>query len=190
MLDYLNPVSDKFILKTIIDYLNPFSDNFILKSVIDFLGNIISYINPFSDNFLGKKIVESLQGVLEYLFVPDNTLINEKIEDIKLRFSFVDNVKQTINEITNIVYDENNSPTLSITVPENRTGIREIEVINLSWYANYKTYGDTIICCFVYAFFFWRIFIKIPAILSGTAGNVDNVVGNFVRIGGKEGKDK
>lgn len=154
-----------------------------LKGVIDFLGNIISYVNPLSENFLGKKIVELVRDVLVDIFVPDNELINSKIENIKSRFAFVDNVKQTINEVTSIVYDENNSPSFSVTVPENRTGITKIEIINLSWYAPYKQYGDTIICCFVYAFFFWRIFIKLSGIISGTSGSVSDIVSSSFKIG-------
>lgn len=197
MLDYINPLSEEFILKDvlsflvdILSYINPFSDNFLLKGVLDFLSNIISYINPFSDNFLGKKIIEMLQGVLEYLFVPDNSLINEKIEEIKSRFAFVDGVKQTINEVTNIVYDENSSPSLSINIPDNKTGITKMTIIDLSWYTKYKNYGDTIICCFIYAFFFWRIFIKLPNIIGGHAGSVSSIIDSGIKIGGKESRSK
>lgn len=76
MASFLNPFSEKFILKSIIDglvnildYINPFSENFILKGVLDFLGNIISYINPFSENFFGHKIIEMFQNLFTFLFV-------------------------------------------------------------------------------------------------------------------------
>lgn len=208
MLDYLNPLSDNFILKSIIDYLNPFSENFILKSVLDFLGNILSYLNPFSENFIlkgvlnflgdilnylnpfsenffGKKIVEWILDILEFLFVPDTTEMNEKIESIKSKFAFIDDIKETINNVTDVVYDENNSPSLSIPIPDNRTGITNVEVINLSWYSKFKSYGDVVITCFTYAIFFWRIYIKLPGIINGTAGSVEGVV-DVSKRGGKE----
>lgn len=191
MLDYINPFSENFILKGVLEalqYINPFSENFIFKDFFRNIGDILSYINPFSENFFGWKIIDGIKGVLEDLFIPDNSLINDKIEEIKSRFSFINGVKQTINDITTIVYDENNTPTLSISIPENRTGITQVEVINLGWYSKYKTYGDAIICCFAYAFFFWRIFIKMPNIINGSAGETSGIVSDGVRIFGKENK--
>ena len=48
-----------------------------------------------------------------------------------------------------------------------------VNVIDLTWYAPYKQYGDVVICCFAYAFFFWRIFINLSNIISGAGGTVD-----------------
>ena len=53
----------------ILDYINPFSENFILKSVLEFLDNILSYINPFSENFIGYKIVDLFKNLFSTLFI-------------------------------------------------------------------------------------------------------------------------
>ena len=47
--------------------------------------------------------------------------------------------------------------------------------MDLSWYAPYKNYGDTIIAGFIYVFFLWRIFINLPNIISGGAGSVNDI---------------
>ena len=59
------------------------------------------------------------------------------------------------------------TPSMTINIPNNRTGITQLTVIDLSWYAPYKTYGDLLITVFVYIFFVWRVFAHIPEILHG-----------------------
>ena len=49
-----------------------------------------------------------------------------------------------------------------------------VKVIDFSWYAPYKTYGDLVLTGFVYAFFLWKLFIKSPNIIHGLGGSVDN----------------
>ena len=56
---------------------------------------------------------------------------------------------------------------------ENKWISGQVKVIDFSWYAPYKELGDTIICCFAYAFFYWRIFIHLSDIISGSGGSVD-----------------
>ena len=34
-------------ITSVVDYLNPFSEKFILKGIIDTLANILDYLNPF-----------------------------------------------------------------------------------------------------------------------------------------------
>lgn len=196
MLDYLNPLSDKFILKTIIDYLNPFSENFILKNVLSFLGsivdyinpfsenfilkgvldflaNILSYINPFSENFFGKKLVELIGELLTNLFVPSENCFEPIQYVFKDKFAFVDSIKTMISSIENMINNINQTPSLKIDIPDNRTGINELVVIDLSWYAPFKNYGDIVITGFCYVFFIWRLFCRLPNILHGLGSSGD-----------------
>lgn len=53
-MDYLNPFSEKFILKgiinaiaTLLDYLNPFSENFILKTLFTWIGDFFNALFDF-----------------------------------------------------------------------------------------------------------------------------------------------
>lgn len=196
MLDYLNPVSDKFILKTIIDYLNPFSENFILKSVIDFLGNIISYINPFSenfllkgvldflsniisyinpfsDNFLGKKIVEMIGDLLTKLFVPSEDKILALKNVVSEKFAFIDSIKIAINSLENMFNNVGSFPKYTIDI-DSKYYKGELTVIDLEWYSQYKPYGDIVITAFAYLFFLFRLSADLPNILSGV-GTVSDV---------------
>lgn len=112
---------------------------------------------------------------LKILFVPDSSFIEEKVNSIKDKFDFVDSVKLTINDITSVITNEDNVPVFYVSVLDNKWGIEgQVKVIDLSFYAPYKTYGDAIICCFAYAFFFWRVFINLSNIINGVGGTINS----------------
>lgn len=119
---------------------------------------------------------------LKILFVPESSFIEEKVNSIKDKFLFVDSVKLTINDITSVITNEESRPVFYVSVFDNKWGIEgQVKVIDLSFYAPYKSYGDTIICCFAYAFFFWRVFINLSNIINGVGGSI-NTVSNIVKF--------
>lgn len=75
-----------------------------------------------------------------------------------------------------ILTNDENVSSFYVSVLDNKWGVEgQVKVIDLSFYAPYKEYGDTIICCFAYAFFIWRIFIKLSGIISGVSGSINNL---------------
>ena len=116
------------------------------------------------------------------MFVPESSFIGEKVNSIKDKFLFVDSVKLTINDITSVITNEESIPVFYVSVLDNKWGIEgQVKVIDLSFYAPYKSYGDTIICCFAYAFFFWRVFINLSNIINGVGGSI-NTVSNIIKF--------
>ena len=71
----------------VLDWLNPVSDNFILKKLINLITIILDYLNPFSENFFGKKLVELIGDLLKYLFIPSDDYFSSNFENIKTNFS-------------------------------------------------------------------------------------------------------
>lgn len=175
IIDYLNPFSENFILlklwdflTTIIDYLNPFSDNFILKKLWDFLLTIIDYLNPFNENFFGYKLIELFSDLLEFLFIPSEDRINGLVNTVTGKFTFIETIKIAINSFEDIINNLGNSPSLSLTLSATPyTPEQEVKVIDLSWYAPFKPYGDVVITGFIYLFFLWRLFALLPNIING-----------------------
>ncbi len=47
--------------------------------------------------------------------------------------------------------------------------------MDLSWYSRYKPMGDTIITAFVYGFFIWRFYCRLPELIRGAGIITDNV---------------
>lgn len=175
IVNYLNPFSDNFILKSvveflgsIINYLNPFSDNFILKSVLEFLGNILSYINPFNDNFFGYKLIELFKNLFVEIFVPSEDSIQGLIDVVKSKFSFVDSIKIAVNSIKDMLSGVNGSPKLTFNVDSSYyTG--NVTILDMSWYSKFKPYGDLVFTGFAYLLFVYRIYFKLPSIISGSS---------------------
>lgn len=149
----------------ILNYLNPLSEDFILKDLLD-------WINPFSENFFVYKLIELLGDLLEFLFIPSQERLNAFPNLINSKFAFIDSIKYSINSIKDILSGLGNPPVITVPVKETSfTEKGEIEILNLSWYAPFKSYGDLIITGFAYALFIWKLFIAIPGIINGFPGS-------------------
>lgn len=109
------------------------------------------------------------------MFVPSEDCINNLINSVKSKFGFIDTINNTINIVEDMFNNTESLPKLELTLPDNKWYNGKITVIDLSWYAPYKTYGDLIISSFIYVFFLWRIFINLPNIISGVGGSSNDV---------------
>lgn len=179
ILDHINPLSDNFFLKGLLDvlgtgfsYINPLSDNFIFKGFFEAIGNILSFLNPFSENFFGYKIIELLKDALKFLFIPSEDRINGLINAFTSKFEFIDSIKISINSMKDMFNNIGNAPKLHLNLGKTKyTPEGNYTIIDFSWYAPYKAYGDLVLTGFIYAFFLWRLFISIPNIINGTGGS-------------------
>ena len=190
-LSYINPFDENFILKDLLSWLNPTSEDFILKQLWDFLANIISYINPFDENFFGYKIIDLLNELFNFLFVPSEDVINGLVDSVKSKFSFIDTIKSSISDVEDVLVGAEPVPTLKIHVNETEyTQEQDLTIVNLAWYVPFKKYGDIILTGFIYVFFFWRIYISIPNIISGAGGAISDVPDIYSKFNGKGGNSK
>ena len=168
----------------ILSYLNPLSENFILKDLLDWL-------NPMSENFFVYKLIDLFSELLNFLFVPSEDIINNLVDSVKSKFSFIDTIKSSVSDVEDILVGAESVPTLKIHVNETKyTQEQDLTIINLAWYVPFKKYGDIILTGFIYAFFFWRIYISLPNIISGSGGAVRDVPDIYSRFTGKGGSNK
>ncbi len=101
--------------------------------------------------------------------------MNNLISSVTDKFRFVDTVKNTIEEYKVMFSSVETLPKMYINLPENKWLSGEILLIDLAWYAPFKQYGDLIISAFIYVFFVWRIFIKLPNIIGGFGGQIEMI---------------
>lgn len=47
-----------------------------------------------------------------------------------------------------------------------------VAVLDMTWYSRYKAAGDAFLSGVIWIFFLWRVFIKLPSIISGVGGTV------------------
>lgn len=148
-----------------------------------------SYDITVSNDFtgLGSIISTAVQGVLTACFVPDEALTMSKITAMKEYFKFTDDMENIITDFKNTVFFITPNPILKIPVGKSRSekynyGIGNYIIIDVSWYAEYKDFGDKVILAFAWAFFIWRLYVLLPGIISGSVGgffqlkDVDNEI--------------
>lgn len=125
---------------------------------------------------LSDIISNAVEGLLIKLFVPDETLVLDKVGNIKLYFAFIDDIKDYINIFTDKVFGITPSPYFHIPIGHERSkynyGLSKEIIIDVSWYSEYKNYGDKIITAICWGFFLWRMFIRLPDIISGSGGSI------------------
>ena len=107
------------------------------------------------------------------MFVPSEERITALTDTVSSKFDFVDSIKIAVDSLVDIVNNVGNAPKLNIQVGATKYTDETSVVIDFSWYKPFKSYGDLVITGFCYAMFLWRLFIKLPAIISGGAGNVE-----------------
>ena len=157
----------------LVDWLNPFSENFILTKIINGIASILEYLNPFSEKFFGNKIVELLKDALNFLFVPSEERLNAIPNTVKSKFAFIDDIKTAVNSISDLLNSTGNPPVITVNVGSTKyTDAANIKVVDMSWYAPYKPYGDLVATGFAYVFFIWYIFINLPGIIMGSSGTI------------------
>lgn len=77
-----------------------------------------------------------------------------------------------------IINNVGNSPKLTINVGATKyTEAQKLTILDLSFYEDYKPYGDIILTGFIYIMFLWRFFISLPNIINATGGTI-YLVGN------------
>lgn len=116
-------------------------------------------------------MIDLLGDLLENLFVPSEEKINGIINIIKNKFNFIESIKIAANSLFDIIKNVGNSPKLTVNVNKTKyTDSQSLTVLDLSWYAPYKPYGDLVLTGFIYAMFIWRFIISIPNIINGSGG--------------------
>lgn len=171
-------------LGNILDFLNPASENFFGKQFLNALGSILDFLNPFSENFFGTKIVNAIGDLLKSLFVPSEESIKNLRDTFNDKMGFVDKINIFINSVKDMINNITTSPSITIDVPDNDYGINEITVIDLTWYAKFKPYGDMVITGFAYIMFIWHMYNALPNILNG----VSSVTSDFIKISSSDDK--
>ena len=126
---------------------------------------------------------------MKSLFVPSEERITALTNTVSSKFDFVDSIKLAIDSLVDIVNNVGNVPKLNIKLGATKYTNETAIVIDFSWYKPFKAYGDLVITGFVYAMYLWRLFIKLPGIISGSGGNID-VADGHISLVSKRGGSK
>lgn len=125
---------------------------------------------------LQKAIEGAIAAPLQAAFVPDEDKVRLFFDDFNHKFSFVDDMKTNIENVKKYVFGVTPSPILKIPIMKTESkydyGFGDYFIIDVSWYAKYRPYGDLVILAFAWLMFIWRVFISLPGIISGSPGSM------------------
>lgn len=107
--------------------------------------------------------------MLKALFIPSTERFTALQNVFTSKFAFIDSIKYAIQALGNIFNNLGNAPKLVIHM-NNQYINDDVTILDMSWYAPYKNYGDLVLTGFIYAFFLWRLFITLPSTISGSGG--------------------
>ena len=121
---------------------------------------------------LPQLIAEKVETLMKSLFMPDEDAMNEKINSIKDRFSFIDDITGIGEEITGFLEnaDGSTAPTFKVDLSK-YTGSygwgNTVIVIDFAWYSKFKPIVDTIVAGMIWITFLWHLYKRIPEIIAG-----------------------
>lgn len=143
---------------------------------------------------LGDIIVVAISAALSDLFVPDADATKAKLGDMREYFKFKDDIIGAFDDLKTMIFGITPSPILKIPIGSETSkynyGFGSYIIIDISWYAPYKQFGDKIILAICWALFIWRLYIKLPGIISGAEGSIvatDKAYDRYTRTNSKKG---
>lgn len=152
-----------------------------------------NYNITVQNNYTGLEgiISRAVEGVLTKLFVPDQDAALQKVGDMKGYFVFTDEVGDSVKELKTFLFGIAPSPVLKIPIGNVSSdrynyGFGDYITIDVSWYSRYKQFGDKVILAVVWALFLWRLFLKLPGIISGAEGSIMSANNSYQKFSGRE----
>lgn len=126
---------------------------------------------------LDDIISKSVGGVMTDMFIPNAPDTLEKVGEMQEYFEFKDDVIRAVDDLKTMIFGITPSPILKIPIGKTTSkkynyGTGNYIIIDVSWYAPYKQFGDKVILAIAWALFLWHLFLKLPGIISGTEGSI------------------
>lgn len=143
------------------------------KTVNDLLGGSGS-ISDITNSISSSDWATSLEEEDKSSITEAPQKIGGAFDNIFGMFSFVDNIKSSVLTIYNIINSTDVAPRFSINIDSDYLK-GDCIVVDLSWYAPYKNYGDNVICMFFYLGFIWHVFTKLSSIINGVDSSYSTV---------------
>ena len=148
-----------------------------IRSIPDAIAEVVTSIQSFS-NSMNDKIADAVaetKAAIESLVVPDEDYLSDKIAALCEEFAFADSIVRTTHQLGNILVGVTTEPPVIYIDLGSTRGSYDIggvvPFLDLRWYAEYKPTVDAIISAFLWVCFIWRMFLKLPGIINGAAGD-------------------
>lgn len=120
-----------------------------------------------------EMIGEKVRLLLTEFFVPDEELMNERLQSLRSEFAFVDSIAGYGDHLLNTLQGASGkAPSFTIDFGKARgkyIKTSQTVTIDLSWYDEYKPMVDNILSGLIWMTFLWHMYKKIPDIIHGNS---------------------
>lgn len=147
------------------------------------LGATIADILEFLSNFWSMSL-QALRSLGDYIlngiksiFVPSEDFITAKVESLRARFDWINPFVIFAKNISGELFSTE-PPVIYIHLDDAEGSYNyggTIPFLDMRWYARYKEQGDLILSGFLWALFAWRMYLKLPGIISGASGTIGHI---------------
>lgn len=168
----LQPV--KWIWEKIETTFAPLLDPEVRRAPFDWIWGKIEPIPGIITDAVSDAATDVKEAV-QSLVVPDKDYLSDKVAALCAEFAFADAIVRTAQALhlglANIATEP---PVIYIDLGAFRGDYNiggRVPFLDLRWYAEYKPTVDIIISAFLWICFAWRIFMKLPGIISGMPGD-------------------
>lgn len=148
-----------------------------IRAIPDAIAEVVTSIQSFS-NSMNDKIADAVaetKAAIESLVIPDEDYLSDKIAALCEEFAFADSIVRTTQQLGNMLVGVTTEPPVIYIDLGSTRGSYDIggvvPFLDLRWYAEYKPTVDAIISAFLWVCFIWRMFLKLPGIINGAAGD-------------------
>lgn len=135
-----------------------------------------------------SNIIQPILDGIKAIFLPDIDNIREKVDIVKGKFAFVDNIKEVSSDLIDFMQNEDAKiPVIYINLGASKGKINyggNTKILDLTWYAPYKPVVDAFIIGFSYLMFFWMVWKRLPDIISGVGAVTEKSI--HISKGGKK----
>ena len=124
---------------------------------------------------VGAQFVDALTAV----FVPSADYLTNKVESLGERFDFIPSITKTGEFLRDSVSGASGPPVIYVDLGAADGDINyggKVLLTDFSWYEPYKPTVDSVLGAACWAFFGWRVFMRLPGIIGGESGYVESAV--------------
>lgn len=119
---------------------------------------------------------------IKNIFVPDKDFLSDKVQSIRDKFGIVDSVTGTVDILEDFFVDVASGVPPKIEIDLSKADSQydygaSAYALDMEWYAKYKPTVDVVLSAIIWVLFAWRIFVRMPSIISGFSSNVDSLGG-------------
>lgn len=155
----------------------------ITQGISDAFDNVTSSISSTFNNVV-TSVSDAFSAVGEFIlngireiFIPDEEYIEQKVNAVKEKFGFIEDIKTIWSNITDMITNgQEEVPQIVVDLSDAESKYNyggQVVVLDMAWYAKYKPTVDKYIIAFSYITFIFYVYKRLPDIIRGVGAETE-----------------